>query len=75
MGVIAFVLLAPLMFYSYLWGGHWRHHSSSSSCTAARIPDEDGNVHAALLHLTNDGKFHWWYPESLLTLFCPFNLF
>ena len=37
--------------------------------------DENGVVGAALPHVTNDGKFHGRYPNSLLTLFYPFTLF
>lgn len=35
---------------------------------------DDGRVGDALPHVTNDGKYHGRYPNSLLTLFYPFTL-
>lgn len=37
--------------------------------------DNNGIVGAALPHVTNDGKFHGRYPNSLLTLFYPLTLY
>jgi hypothetical protein len=37
--------------------------------------DNNGMVGAALPHVTNDGKFHGRYPNSLLTLFYPLTLY
>ncbi|KAL3784285.1 hypothetical protein ACHAW5_010105 [Stephanodiscus triporus] len=46
-----------------------------SSAGGENNNDENGIVGAALPHVTNDGKFHGRYPNSLLTLFYPFTLF
>ena len=37
--------------------------------------EDNGIIGDALPHVTNDGKFHGRYPNSLLTLFYPFTLF
>jgi len=37
--------------------------------------DNNGIIGAALPHVTDDGKFHGRYPNSLLTLFYPYTLF
>lgn len=67
-GIIA-ILLAPL-FDSFI-------RESLTFLRGSSSPDEDENgvIGAALPHVTEDGKFHGRYPNSLLTLFYPFTLF
>ena len=43
--------------------------------TEQGVEDNNGIIGDALPHVTNDGKFHGRYPNSLLTLFYPFTLF
>lgn len=56
-----------------------QHLSSSSITTSGNTnvgnADENGIVGASLPHVTNDGRFHGRYPNSLLTLFYPFTLY
>mmetsp|Transcript_31988 Transcript_31988/g.67243 ORF Transcript_31988/g.67243 Transcript_31988/m.67243 type:complete len:430 (-) Transcript_31988:282-1571(-) len=68
-GGIAAILLAPL-FDSFVRESLTFLRGSSSA-----NDDENGIVGAALPHVTDDGKFHGRYPNSLLTLFYPFTLF
>jgi hypothetical protein len=82
MGVaIAAVILAPLLFNSYLRGGGSTATSSFFSLLLLRggggasSASGGGGGGAALPEVTDDGKFHGRYPNSLLTLFYPFTLF
>jgi len=76
---IAIILLVPLLdsfvreessLTTFLRGMAGGSSSSSSSNN-----DENGVIGDSLPHVTNDGKFHGRYPNSLLTLFYPFTLF
>lgn len=71
LGGAAVVLLAPLL-DSFLRESLSYLRGSSSASSGG---DENGVIGDALPHVTNDGKFHGRYPNSLLTLFYPFTLF
>mmetsp|Transcript_24555 Transcript_24555/g.45143 ORF Transcript_24555/g.45143 Transcript_24555/m.45143 type:complete len:427 (+) Transcript_24555:143-1423(+) len=69
-GGITAILLAPL-FDTFLRESlaFLRNGSGGSG------DDANGIVGASLPHVTNDGKFHGRYPNSLLTLFFPYTLY
>ncbi|KAL7537319.1 hypothetical protein ACHAXR_007728 [Thalassiosira sp. AJA248-18] len=67
-GGIAAIFLAPL-FDTLVRELPFLRGSSSAA------DDKNGVIGDALPHVTNDGKFHGRYPNSLLTLFYPFTLF
>jgi len=69
-GGIATVLLAPLL-DTFVRESLTFLRGSPQGATE----DPNGIVGAALPHVTNDGKFHGRYPNSLLTLFYPYTLF
>ena len=68
-GGVAAILLAPL-FDTFI-----RESISYLRGSAGSDGDDNGIIGDALPHVTNDGKFHGRYPNSLLTLFYPFTLF
>mmetsp|Transcript_5030 Transcript_5030/g.11310 ORF Transcript_5030/g.11310 Transcript_5030/m.11310 type:complete len:423 (+) Transcript_5030:181-1449(+) len=69
-GSLAAVLLAPLVDSTI------RQSMSLLRGDGSKGAEENnGIIGDALPHVTNDGKFHGRYPNSLLTLFYPFTLF
>lgn len=67
-GGVTAILLAPL-FDAFL------RESLAFLRGSSGADDANGIIGDALPHVTNDGKFHGRYPNSLLTLFFPYTLF
>mmetsp|Transcript_21472 Transcript_21472/g.36872 ORF Transcript_21472/g.36872 Transcript_21472/m.36872 type:complete len:431 (-) Transcript_21472:1078-2370(-) len=67
-GGIAAIVLAPL-FDTFIREALALLRGSSDG------DDNNGIIGDALPHVTNDGKFHGRYPNSLLTLFYPYTLY
>ncbi|EJK53687.1 hypothetical protein THAOC_26821, partial [Thalassiosira oceanica] len=87
-GSLAAVLLAPLVdstirqSMSLLRGDGSKRGFETQTLRSREIgeteqgaEENNGIIGDALPHVTNDGKFHGRYPNSLLTLFYPFTLF
>ncbi|KAL9180145.1 hypothetical protein ACHAXT_008115 [Thalassiosira profunda] len=66
-GGIGFIFLAPLLDVAF--------REATSLFGSSSAADDNGIIGDALPHVTNDGKFHGRYPNSLLTLFYPYTLF
>ncbi|EJK77677.1 hypothetical protein THAOC_00476, partial [Thalassiosira oceanica] len=84
-GSLAAVLLAPLVDSTIRQsmsllrgdGSKLKRYVRSREIVETEQGAEENNgiIGDALPHVTNDGKFHGRYPNSLLTLFYPFTLF